>query len=100
MRFGALAIVVGVALGGCARRMPPRATTADAERANVALADLDRGRSLVISKCGSRCHKPPLPSDHPAAAWPAAMNEMSPRAAITLDERRAIERYLIAMSGR
>lgn len=80
--------------------MPPRATAADAMRANVSVAELEDGRKLVIRKCGGGCHRPPLPSDHTAAAWPKALDEMAPRASVSFDERRAIERYLVVMAQR
>ena len=86
------------AVGGCARRMPPHATAVDAERSSVALADLDKGRQLVVSKCGSRCHKPPMPTDHTAAEWPHALDEMAPRANVSGMERQLIEQYLIALA--
>lgn len=96
MRLRALLALLVAA--GCARRMPPRATAADAQRANLTLAQLEEGRKLVVAKCGSRCHQPPLPDDHTASEWPRSLDEMSPRAAITANERRAIEQYMIAMT--
>lgn len=90
--------LVAALAGGCATRMPPRATPADAQRANMTLAELEDGRKLVVSKCGSRCHAPPMPSDHTALEWPESMDEMSPRAGVSGDERRAIERYMVAMT--
>lgn len=96
----ALLIAGLLAGGGCARRMPPHATALDAQRANMTLAELDHGRSLVVAKCGSRCHQPPMPTDHTAGEWPKAMEEMAPRAGVTVTERQAIERYLIALSAR
>lgn len=95
----ALAIVALVVAAGCARRVPPRATALDAERASVALADLERGRELLIAKCGSRCHKTPMPGDHTAAEWPHELDEMSERAKLTPVERAAIERYVITMAS-
>lgn len=94
------AVLAVVTHAGCARRLPPRATPADAARANMTVAELDAGRTLVIRKCGGSCHKPPLPDDHSAAEWPQALDEMAPRANVTADERRAIERYLVAMARR
>jgi hypothetical protein len=99
-RSFALAFILAAFVGGCAPRVPPRATAADAERSNIALADLEHGRSLVISKCGSRCHKTPMPSQHTALEWPKALDEMSPRANVAGDDRRAIERYLVVMARR
>jgi len=83
---------------GCARRMPPRATPADAERAHIELAELERGRELVVSRCGSRCHKPPLPTDKRAGEWPHAIEEMAERANINTMERQLIQQYLIALA--
>jgi hypothetical protein len=96
----AFAFALGAAGSGCARRLPPRASAMDAQRANATLAELEAGRKLVIAKCGSRCHQPPMPRDHTALEWPKAMDEMSPRAGIDGDQRRAIERYLVAMTNR
>jgi hypothetical protein len=95
----ALVIVVLLA-AGCARPMPPRATAMDAQRVGMSIDELEHGRKLVVAKCGSRCHQPPMPTDHTALEWPKAMDEMSPRAAVSGDERRAIERYLVAMTNR
>ena len=94
------AVLALLLAAGCARRMPPRATPADAQRANMTVAELEDGRKLVVAKCGSRCHQPPMPSDHTALEWPKALDEMSPRAALSPSERRAIERYLVAMTKR
>lgn len=95
-----LTAVALLGVGGCARRMPPQATSADAERANVELAQLEQGRKLVVSRCGSRCHKPPMPGEHPAAAWPKALDEMAPRAHVTAMERDLIEQYLVTLASR
>ena len=91
-------IVAILAGGGCARRMPPHATALDAQRTNTTLSELEHGRTLVIAKCGSRCHQPPMPSDRTASEWPKTMDEMAPRAGVTLAERQTIERYLVAMT--
>ena len=94
-----LVVLLALGIAGCARRMPPRASAADAERASVALAELEQGRSLVISKCGSRCHKPPMPRDMSIAEWPKQLAEMGPRANLDVHERHLIEQYLITMAG-
>lgn len=93
-------LVMIVAVAACARRMPPRATAMDAERANVSVADLEQGRSLLVAKCGSRCHKAPLPADKRADEWPKALDEMSVRANLDASQRHSIEQYLLAMSPR
>lgn len=92
-------ILVAVTLVACARRVPPIATAADAERSQVPLAELEEGRKLVLGKC-SRCHDTPLPSDHTAGEWPAMIGEMAERSKLVGGERTAIERYLVAMATR
>lgn len=85
------------ALAGC-RVAPPHATAADSERSHVAMDELERGRSLLVSKCGASCHTAPLPSQHTALEWPAKLDEMSARAGLELGQRRLIEEYLVTMS--
>jgi cytochrome c5 len=77
---------------------PPIATESDAQRAHVALAELARGRVLLVSRC-TGCHHTPLPADHPAADWPRYLDDMAERAHITPDERVAITSYLVALSA-
>lgn len=67
---------------------------------NVSVDELEHGRSLLISKCGNRCHKAPMPTDKTADEWPKALDEMAPRAALEGPDRQAIEQYLRAMARR
>jgi cytochrome c5 len=98
MLAAAFGLVVTLVAGtGCARRMPPMVTTADAQRTHVQMADLEAGRTVLIRKCGG-CHQPPLPTDHTAADWPSKLDEMSSRANLDTRERRVIQQYLVAMS--
>ena len=92
-------VLVAIVLVACARRIPPIATAADAERSQIPLAELEQGRKLVLGKC-SRCHDTPLPSDHTASEWPAMIGEMAERSKLVGGERSAIERYLVAMTAR
>ncbi len=85
-------IVVLVAVAACAPA-PPHATAADALRANVALAELEQGRTIVVGKCGG-CHKPPLPTDH----WQPVMTDMATRAKLDANQRRLAEQYLSVMA--
>ncbi len=94
------AVVTGLlvlSLGACARRTPPNATTIDAQRANVELAELQQGRALTIRKCGN-CHQAPLPRDHVASEWPSMLDEMATRANLDARQRHMIEQYLVVMS--
>lgn len=96
MKLVALLVTI-VAASGCARRSPPHATAADAERANVELAELQQGRKLLLGKCAG-CHKTPMPSDYRPADWPKHMDEMAPKAKLALAQRALIEKYLVTMS--
>lgn len=93
-----LALAVIVAGSACARTAPPHATTVDAERGNVELADLEHGRTLLVRKCGGSCHQTPLPSTHGATQWPVLLGEMAERAHVDPTERRLILNYLVVMA--
>jgi hypothetical protein len=78
---------------------PPIATASDAARANVALAELEQGRSFLLGKCGS-CHLPPPPASHAVADWPEQVERMAARAHITGMEQHLIVQYLVALADR
>ncbi len=90
--------VLACAVLAACRVAPPQATAADAERAHVALGELQQGRQLLVQKCGASCHTAPLPSQHTAAEWPKSLDEMGERAKLDPSQRRLIEEYLIAMT--
>ncbi len=83
-------------LAGCGGGLPA-ATQADAVRANVELADLQSGRSLVLAKC-SACHAPPFPGAHTAAQWPRSVDQMAERSHLDAEQHRQIELYFTTMS--
>lgn len=87
-------------VAGCTRAMPPTASPRDAERGRVALAELQRGRALLVEKCSGSCHRVPMPTDHSASEWSGMLAEMAERAALHGDEQKLIERYLITMAAR
>jgi cytochrome c553 len=89
-------LIVLLLAAGC-RVAPPTATANDAARANVELAELSRGRSLLVAKCGN-CHRPPMPADHGAHEWPVMLDEMSVRANLDVQQRHLIEQYLVTMA--
>ncbi len=91
------ALLLGVVVG-CAPP-PPHATATDAIRVNVELKQLERGRSLLVGKCGG-CHRPPYPTEHTATEWPERLDEMAARANLDGDQRKAIEQYLFAVLTR
>jgi cytochrome c2 len=82
-----------VALAACSPSSPPHATAADASRANVALAELEHGRAILVRKCGN-CHKAPRPGDD----WQPHMPEMAVRANLDAEQQRLIVQYLTVMA--
>lgn len=91
------AMMVASTLGACARSAPPMATATDAQRGNVALADLEQGRKLLIGKC-TNCHRVPMPNEHAAGEWPKMLDEMAARANIDVTQQKLIENYLVTMA--
>jgi hypothetical protein len=83
----------------CREPAPPHATAIDAQRANVELAALTEGRTLLVQKCsGGECHRVPLPSDAKRRDWPRWVHEMTERSKIDPRQARLIEQYLVVMS--
>lgn len=99
----ALVVLSVLTLASCARRLPPPVTAADVSWAQArwpttTQAELEHGRKLLLSKCGGSCHRPPLPADQPAEAWPGHVGEMAERSGLTAQTREALERYLITLA--
>jgi hypothetical protein len=78
---------------------PPPATPLDASRANVPLADLEHGRSILLAKC-SGCHHTPVPAERRPAEWPHFVEVMAERAKLGAADRRLVEQYLVTVAGR
>jgi hypothetical protein len=89
-----------VLLAACGPRTPPAVTASDAARANVELAELQQGRTLLVQKCGNSCHVTPMPSSHPALEWPKKLDEMAERSHLRPMQRALIEKYLVTMAQR
>lgn len=85
-------------LAGCGVGLPV-ATSGDASRAGLQLADLQEGRSLVAAKCGG-CHRPPQPAEHRTGDWPHMLDEMATRSHLDTAERHLVEQYLVTMATR
>ena len=71
---------------------PPVATAADAQRANVELAELQQGRQIVVTKCAG-CHDAPLPS----GPWRKNLDDMANKAKLGAEERRLLVQYMEVM---
>ena len=96
-----LALLLAIAAtAACAPRTPPLVTASDASRANVELADLEHGRTLLIQKCGNSCHATPMPGSHLPSEWPAKLGEMAERSHLDPMQRALIEKYLVTMASR
>jgi hypothetical protein len=93
----AVLVMLAAALAGCVGG-PPVATPADAARANVQLADLEQGRTLMLGKCGG-CHVAPMPAKHAPGDWPRSLDQMTDRSKLDATQRRLIEAYLVTMSS-
>ena len=71
----ALAGLALLAAAGCVTPIP-RPTVLDAQRAGVALASLEHGRQLYVTRCGS-CHRAAAPSTQTPDEWARIVAEMT-----------------------
>ena len=101
-----IAVVVacglGLALVACGGPWLPVATAIDATRASArwpetTVDQLNRGRTLLVRRCGN-CHQPPSPAARTADRWPADVADMAARAGLRTGERELINRYLAAFA--
>ena len=92
-RFAVVAV-----LAACAPP-PPIVSPADADRMHVAIGELQRGRDLLIAKCGG-CHDVPVPDAQTHAEWPPRLDDMAQRAGLVGPERHLIEQYVLGMDRR
>jgi hypothetical protein len=89
-------LIVVAMTAGCGMG-PPTVTAGDASRSGFELVELQHGRELLVKKC-SGCHRTPTPSQHLAGDWPGKLDEMAERSHLDVDQRRAIQDYLVAMA--
>jgi len=100
------AIVVSAWLAACGGSRLPVPTAADASRASahfpdVTLSELNHGRTLYVSRCGS-CHTLKPPSELSGEQWQAEVSDMRAKNGVKLsdDEAQAIVRYLTVAASR
>ncbi len=94
------AIALSTALAACGSSPYPQPTAADASRgaahfADLTLDELQQGRTLYVSRCGS-CHALKPPAELPPQQWQAEVTKMREKNGVKLSDAdaRAIVRYL------
>jgi hypothetical protein len=87
-----LLILTAVILSACAASlyMP---TEQDAQKYNVSLENLQKGRKLYINSCAS-CHNLHLPSAYTRQEWWKHLDKMQQRAKINDAQKELIAKYL------
>jgi len=97
--------VLVLALSACEASLP-RPVASDAARlggnfAGSSVADLEQGRTLYSSRCGS-CHALRAPATETPDAWRVEVHEMRSKKGVHLsdDEERRITAYLVSISSR
>jgi mono/diheme cytochrome c family protein len=87
-------------LAACGASPIPQPTVADASRGSahfpdLTLNELNHGRTLYMSRCGS-CHVLKRPAELPAEQWQVEVTEMRSKNGVKLSdaEAQAIVRYL------
>jgi mono/diheme cytochrome c family protein len=102
--FRSFWVLSSLLFSACAAGLPaPNAAQLDAARSkepSVAMADLERGRSLYVGKCAG-CHALKEPADLAPDAWAGAVEEMRTKQGVRLSdaEARDITRYLESASA-
>lgn len=93
-------LLAGAILAACGSSALPEPTVADASRGSahfpdLTLAELQQGRTLYASRCGS-CHALKRPAELLPEQWQEEVSEMRSKNGVKLSdaEARAIVRYL------
>lgn len=97
---GCLVLLAATLLAACSGSALPEPTVADASRGGahfpgLTLGELQQGRSLYVSRCGS-CHALKRPAELPPEQWQEEVSEMRTKNGVKLSdaEAQAIVRYL------
>jgi cytochrome c5 len=101
MKIAAFAVLLAAAaLGACGGSAVPEPTVADASRGSahfpdLTLSELQHGRTLYVSRCGS-CHSLKRPAELPPEQWQKEVSDMRDKNGVKLSdaEAQAIVRYL------
>jgi len=97
------ALVFAFTLAACAPNIP-RPTELDVDRAvgqrpGTTLAELDRGRTLYVGRCGG-CHSLYAPTTYAPVVWREKVSEMRQKAKLGTDDEQLIVLYLSTLSMR
>jgi mono/diheme cytochrome c family protein len=103
MRVKAVGAAVCLVLAACAGSPVPRVSpellqAAQRERPETTADDLERGRQLYVTSCGT-CHELPAPRDYRPEAWPGWLDTMGPKAKLTYAQRADVLRYVQAVDA-
>jgi mono/diheme cytochrome c family protein len=100
MKAVLVASLLIAALAACGGSAIPEPTVADASRGSahfpdLTLSELQHGRTLYVSRCGS-CHTLKRPAELSATQWQGEVEEMRNKNGVKLSdaEAKAIVRYL------
>jgi mono/diheme cytochrome c family protein len=95
-----LVLLAATLLAACSGSALPEPTVADANRGSahfpdLTLSELQQGRKLYLSRCGS-CHTLKRPAELPPEQWQEEVSEMRTKNGVKLSdtEAQAIVRYL------
>lgn len=67
-------------------------------RGGLTMAQLEKCRSLTISKCGS-CHLLYAPGDRSPKAWGEILPGMAKKAGLSPEETEQVELFLVGLAG-
>lgn len=98
---GAAALVLVVWFAGCATRpLPPVDASLRALAASVQtdLADVERGRALLVSACAT-CHEPVHPLDCTLAVWDEVMPRMLAKSELPAADGRCVRAYVLVVQA-
>jgi cytochrome c5 len=95
-------VLVAAAVTACGSTQYPHVTAADLvtarkERAHTTLEDLEQGRTLYLSRCGS-CHQLVEPNSVSAEQWRGEVAEMQERAKLDEQQAELVSLYLVTVS--
>jgi hypothetical protein len=90
-----------VVLAGCVtipHLTPAQLAWASSKWPDVQMAELEKGRSIYVTRCGS-CHTAPSPAEVMEQNDADMVREMSERAKLTPAEQQAVMRFVEAASN-